>query len=118
MMVGVDSNGKYQEVKTNEDGNLEVVIAGEDTGTETTLSASVQTVGTTATSLSINKKVTSIDIVNYSETANVTVGIDGSNYVIRANLETTLVINKEVSDVFLTSTEDNTMIQIIVKGVE
>lgn len=118
MMVGVDSNGKYQEVKTNEDGNLEVVIAGEDTGTETTLSASIQTVGTTATSLSINKKVTSIDIANYSETANVTVGIGNASYVIGANIATTLVINKDVTNISLTSTEADTTVQIIVKGVE
>lgn len=119
MMIGIDNNGKYQEVKTNENGNLEVVVTdGSATGSETTLNASVQTVGTTASSISINNKVTSIDIANYSETASITVGIGNASYVIGANIATTLVINKDVTNISLQSTAADTTVQIIVKGVE
>lgn len=119
MMIGIDNNGKYQEVKTNENGNLEVVVTdGSATSSETTLNASVQTVGTTATTISINKKVTSIDIANYSETGNVTVGIGTANYVIGANIATTLTINKDVTNISLTATEADTPVQLVIKGVE
>ncbi len=119
MMVGVDKNGRYQEIKTNENGNLEVVVTdGSATSSETTLNASMQKVGTTATSISINKKVTSIDIANYSESANITLTIGTSNYVIGNNIATTLVINKDVTNISLVSTEADTTVQIIVKGVE
>ncbi len=118
MLVGTDNNGIFRSVKTNQNGNLEVVVTDGSIGGETTLNASIQTVGTTASSVSINKKVTSIDIANYSETANVTVGIGNASYVIGANIATTLVINKDVTNISLTSTEADTTVQIIVKGVE
>lgn len=119
MMIGKDNNGEYQEVRVNENGNLAVVISdGSAVATETTLNASIQTVGTTASSISINKKVTSIDIANYSESANVTVGIGNASYVIGSNIATTLVINKDVTTISLQSTAADTLVQIVVKGVE
>ena len=118
MLVGTDPNGLYKLVKTNENGNLEVVVTDGSTGGETTLNASIQTVGTTATSISINKKVTTIDIANYSESGDITVGIGTSNYVIGSSIATTLVINKDVTNISLVSTEANTKVQIVVKGIE
>lgn len=118
MLVGIDNNGDYKFVKTTNNGALKVSVDDGSIGGETTLNASIQTVGTTASSVSINKKVTSIDIANYSETANVTVGIGNASYVIGANIATTLVINKDVTNISLTSTEADTTVQIIVKGVE
>lgn len=119
MLIGTDNNGEYKAVKTNENGNLEVVVnGGSTTEQETTLNASVQTVGTTATSISINKKVTAIDIANYSESANVTLGIGNASYVIGSSVATTLTINKDVTTISLTATEADTKVQIVVKGVE
>lgn len=118
-MIGIDKNGKYQEVKVNENGNLEVVVKdGSVVETETTLNASMQTVGTTATTISINQKVTTIDIANYSETADVTIGIGNNSYVIGSSVATTLTINKDVTDISLTATATDTKVQLVVKGVE
>lgn len=117
-ILGKDSNGNYQLVKTNEEGALKVVMDGGSSDSETTLNSSVQTVGTTATSISINKKITSIEIANYSESANVTLTIGNTQYVIGSNIATTLTINKDVTDITLASTEANTKVQIVVKGVE
>ena len=85
---------------------------------ETTLNASIQTVGTTATTVVINKKVTSIDIANYSETADITMTIGDLVATIGANIATTLVINKNITNISLTSNEESTKVQLIVKGVE
>ena len=119
MLIGRDSTGKAQEIRTNENGNLEVVVSGgSGTSSETTLNASVQTVGTTATTINVNKKVTSIDIANYSESANITVGVGDSSYVIGSTVATTLAINKDVTTISLTSTEADTKVQIVVKVEE
>ena len=119
MLVGTDSNGIFRAIKTNENGNLEVVVSdGSTGGGETTLNASVQTVGTTATSISINKKVTTIDVANYSETADVTLTIGSTSYVIGASIATTLTINKDVTNISLVSTAADTKVQLVVKGVE
>ena len=118
MLVGTDSNGIFRAIKTNENGNLAVVITDGSTGGETTLNASVQTVGTTATSVSINKKVTTIDVANYSETADVTIGIGSASYVIGSSVATTLTINKDVTNISLTATAADTKVQLVIKGVE
>lgn len=84
---------------------------------ETTLNASVQTLGTTATTIAINKKVTTIDIANYSETANITISIGQFQAVIGNNIATTLSINANVENISLSATEADVKAQIIVKGV-
>jgi len=84
---------------------------------ETTLNASVQTVGTTATTIAVNKKVTSIDVANYSESAYVTIIIGQFQAIVGNNIATSLVINSNVENISLTATEDNTKVQIVVKGV-
>lgn len=84
---------------------------------ETTLNASVQTVGTTASTISVNKKITTIDIANYSETADITVTIGNLVAVIGCSIATTLTINANVSNVSLISTEADTKVQIVIKGV-
>lgn len=84
---------------------------------ETTLNASVQTVGTTASTIAINKKVTTIDVANYSETADVTITIGTLAAVIGCGIATTLTINADVTSISLQSTEADTKVQIVVKGV-
>ena len=123
MIKAITENDELVNVKATKDGKL-LVDMGESSGeetpqeVETTLNASIQTVGTTATTVAINKKVTNIDIANYSETADITVAVGDLSAVIGANIATTLVINKNVSNISLTSTEDDTKVQLIVKGVE
>lgn len=123
MLKAITENDELVNVRATEDGKILVDLEGNSgTGTvqevETTLNASVQTVGTTATTIPINKKVTKIDIANYSETANVTLTIGDLTAVIGENIATTLVINKDITNISLTSTEDNTKVQLIVSGVE
>lgn len=85
---------------------------------ETTLSAGVLTLGTTSQSISVNKKVTELSIANYSETADVTIAIGQTNYVVGSNIAVDIPINKTVTSIGLTSTEADTKVQYIVKGEE
>lgn len=123
MIKAITENDELVNVKATKEGKL-LVDMGESSGeettkkVETTLNASIQTVGTTATTVAINKKVTNIDIANYSETADITVTIGDLVATIGANIATTLVINKDVTNISLTSTEADTKVQLIVKGVE
>lgn len=123
MIKAITENDELVNVKATKEGKL-LVDMGENSGEETakeietTLNASVQTVGTTATTVAINKKVTSIDIANYSETANLTLITGNLNAVIGANIAVTLPINKNVTNISLTSTESDTKVQLIVKGVD
>ena len=119
MLIGLGKTGKASEIKTNENGALmvEVTNGGAVSSEETTLSATLQILGTTSTSINVNKKVTSIDIANYSETASITVVIDQTNAVIGPNIATTLVVNKNINSISLTASEAETQAQIIVKGV-
>ena len=127
MIKAITENDELVNVKATKDGKLLVNIgesAGEGTGggttqeVETTLNASIQTIGTTATTIAINKKVTSIDIANYSETANLTITIGSLNAVIGENLAVNIPINKDVTNISITSTEADTKVQLLVKGVE
>lgn len=119
MQIAVDENKKGIPLQTDSNGNLKVVVTdGSAGGSETTLNASVQAVGTTATSISINKKVTTIDVANYSETADITLTIGSTSYVIGASIATTLTINKDVTNISLISTTAGTKVQLVIKGVE
>lgn len=119
MIKAITENDELVNVKATKDGKL-LVYMGEGTTqeVETTLNASVQTVGITATTVAINKKVTSIDIANYSETASITLTAGDVNATIGTNIATTLVINKDITNISLTSTEADTKVQLVVKGVE
>ena len=119
-MIGYDEEGNMQNVKVSKDGEVYVkttesqgtstttTVGNTDTNpvpvkeikeTETTLNASIQTVGITATTIAINKKVTQIDIANYSEEANVTLSAGGVSAVIGANIATTIKLNKQVENI-------------------
>lgn len=101
------------------DGALKVnVISGEAGNSETTLNASVQTVGTEASTIAINKKVTQIDVANYSDSADVTITAGGVSAVIGSNIATTIKINKQVDNISLVSTAADTKVQLVVSGVE
>lgn len=133
MLKGFDENGDIRSVKLSQDGDIYVKQSGstnignteenpipvkELKEVETTLNASIQTVGTTATTIAINKKVTQIDIANYSEEANVTLSAGGISAVIGANIATTIKLNKQVDNISLVSTVADTKVQLVVSGVE
>ena len=142
MLKGIDENGELRNVKLTEEGELLVkqagggsgattttidntsenpvpvnVISG-DTVVETTLSAGVITASTTATSIAVNKKVTEISIANYSETANVTLTIGTSNFVVGSNVATDFPIGKNIGSLSITATEADTKVQYVIKGEE
>ena len=101
------------------DGAMKVeVVSGGANRVVTTLHASVITAGAEAESIAINKKVTSIMVANYSETASLSMVVAGKTYVIGSGIATTFAINKQVTNVSITATEEDTKVQIIVEGVE
>ena len=125
MLQGFDKNGNLKGVKVSENGEIYVIMEGGSGGeeqkvitesNETTLYANVMTVGTEAQTIGVSKKVTEISIANYSETANVTVAVDETNYVIAPNVALDLPINKSVGIVGLSATEADTKIQYVIKG--
>lgn len=125
MLQGFDKNGNLKGVKVSENGEIYVIMEGGSGGeeqkvitesNETTLYADVMTVGTEAQTIGVSKKVTEISIANYSETANVTVAVDETNYVIAPNVALDLPINKIVGVVGLSATEADTKVQYVIKG--
>lgn len=118
MVKVINEKDEMKNLKVDEDGNLKVKVVSEEGGQteekEVTLLSELLTVGTTATTKEINKKVTSIMVANYSETANVTI----NTFVIGPNLALELPINELITNLSITATEDNIKIQLVVKGVE
>ncbi len=126
MLKGITENGEMKNVRLNDDGALKVALESTEDGIKTTsnqdreitLVASVLSVGTDAQPIVVNKKVTSIMVANYSETADITLNAGGKDLQIGANLALELPVNLQVENLTLTSTEANTKIQLVVKGVE
>lgn len=114
MLKGIDENGILQNVCVSEDGAVKVMLDDESSTKEKTILSNIITIGTTPTVLEIKQKVSSIMIANYSETADITIN---SEYKVGANLAVELPINSHVDSISITSTEDNTKIQLVVKGV-
>lgn len=115
MLKGIDENGNLQNVFVSEDGALKVKVDGEENvKKETTLLSNIITVGTTATTIEVNSNISSIMVANYSETADITIN---EEYKAGANLAVELPINSLLENLSIKSTEDNTKIQLVVKGV-
>ena len=126
MLKGITENGEMKNVRVNNDGALKVALESTEDGIKTTsnqdreitLVASVLSVGTGAQSIVVNKKVTSIMVANYSETADITLNTGEKDLQIGANLALELPVNLQVENLTLISTEADTKIQLVVKGVE
>lgn len=115
MLKGIDEKGNLQNVFVSEDGALKVKVDGEENvKKETTLLSNIITVGTTATTIEVNSNISSIMVANYSETADITIN---EEYKVGANLAVELTINSLLENLSIKSTEDNTKIQLVVKGV-
>ena len=129
---GVDTEGNLKNIKANEngemmtstsiagvnpteDGKLPVEIGGKSA---TTLMCDVATVGTEATSIEINKKVTRIELANYSDTAKVTANVGSKSMVIGPNLVVELLFNEDITTMELSSTEEGVEVQYLVEGEE
>lgn len=126
MLKGITENGEMKNLKLNDNGAVKVSIEEGENGINTTsnkdreitLNASILNIGTEATSIVVNKKVTSIMVANYSETADITLNAGGTDLQVGANLALELPVNLQVENLSISSTEANTKIQLVVKGVE
>lgn len=119
MLQAINSKDDLVNVRATDTGAIKVVLEeGSIQGVETTLDARVQIVGTEAVTIAVNKKITSIDIANYSETADLILTADDLSATIGNSVATSLAINKIVDNITLVSTQSNTKVQIIIKGVE
>lgn len=126
MLKGITENGEMKNVKLSENGVMKVELEVSKGGLETTSSkdreitliASVLSIGTEEQSIVVNKKVTSIMVANYSETADITLNAGGTDLQIGANLALELPVNLQVENLTIVSTEADTKIQLVVKGVE
>lgn len=126
MLKGITENGEMKNVKLSENGAIKVELEASTGGLETTSSkdreitliASVLSIGTEEQSIVVNKKVTSIMVANYSETADITLNAGGTDLQIGANLALELPVNLQVENLTIVSTEADTKIQLVVKGVE
>lgn len=121
MITGIDKKGEMKNIVLNEDGSIPVNMEGEIKQTsdkEITLNASIQTLSTEATTISVDKKVTMIMIANYSDTSDVTIVVDSKTYQVGAGLALELPMNVVIDNLILTATEADTKIQLVIKGVE
>lgn len=124
MMRGITKNGELKNVLVNDDGTLplnfqgEGVIVTQTSDKEITLNASIITLSTEELSIAIGKKVTMIMIANYSETADISIVVGDNTYQVGANLALELPMNITIENIILSSTETDTKIQLVVKGIE
>lgn len=124
--ISVDENGAVRAVVENvnvneESGAVKVELQGiveQTSDKEVVLNSSVLTIGAEATTIELNKKVTNIMVANYSETADITINTGTSELQVGASLALELPINLEIATLSITSTEADTKIQLVVKGVE
>lgn len=117
---GVDDDGNLRNIKVDENGNIITKVESEEVEVveKKTLLCNVATIGNQATVININKKVTKLEIANYSENANVTITIGSKTYIVGANLVLDIIINDNVTSISLSSEEENTQIQYLVEGEE
>lgn len=139
MLNAINENGEMKNLVTNEDGVLRVEIVNEGesgsgnhntvvTNTEQnpvpikyvekdcTIKSDILTVGTAASTVDINQKVTSIMAANYSDEADITINTGSQDLKVGANLAIELPINADIASLSITSTADNTKMQLVVKG--
>ena len=121
--VVVDENGaiKTSSSSVNESGAVRVSIEGDIKQTsdkEIVLKSNVLTIGQEATEITVGKKITNIMVANYSETADITITAGETQLQVGANLALELPINLEVETLSILSTEADTKIQLVIKGVE
>ena len=141
MLKAINENGELKNLVTNDEGILKVEVVGQGESGESnnttikntednpvpvkeigkekecTIKSDIVTVGTTATTVEINQNVTSIMVANYSDEADVIINTGVADLKIGANLAMELPINANVTNLSITSTADDTKIQLVVKGV-
>ena len=136
MLQGITKKGELKNVVVNDDGSVKTSsedvsvdengallvklqgVVEQTSDKEVVLNSSIMTIGTEASTVELNKRVTNIMVANYSETADVTINTGSSELQVGASLALELPINLEIATLSITSTEEDTKIQLVVKGVE
>lgn len=119
MLKGIDEKGELRNVRTNEKGAIKVFM---EEGTsqdkvETTLICNILSVGTEPTSIPVGKKITSIMVANYSETADITINDGTTDFKVGASIAIELPVNKQVEALSIIAGTADTKAQLVVKGV-
>lgn len=111
-----------ENLPTDNNGNIKVSIVNEEIKTtsdkEIVLASAVATIGTTASTISVNGNVTNIMIANYSEEANVTLTIGQKTIVIGSNIATDIPVNEEVTSIGIVASAADTKVYYVIKGKE
>ena len=119
---GVDTQGNLKNIKVGDNGEILVknVEESEETGikVEKTIRCNNTLVGTVTTNINVNKYVTQVKIANYSETATLSITINGETYTVGSSIVVELKINADVTDIGITASEDNTRIQYSIESEE
>ena len=102
-------------VKIINETGVEVVQTSDQ---EVVLNASIIMLTTEEHAITLNKKITTLSIANYSDTADITMTIGEKVYQIGAKLAIDFPINKVVESISLVSTATDTKTQLVIKGVE
>jgi len=116
----VSVGGGIGSAQTDENGNLKVaVITGEVETTldkEKVLTSGVSTIGTTASTITVNGNVTILMFANYSDEADVTLTIGTEDIVVAAGIALEIPINAAVTTISVVSTAADTKVYYLAKG--
>lgn len=116
---GITDSGEVKNIRTDENGALKVAMEGAietTTDKEKVLASGVETIGTTASTITINGNVTILMFANYSEEADVTLTIGQETIVVAASIALEIPVNKEVTSISVVSTAADTKIYYLAKG--
>lgn len=118
-MRGITDGGNLKNIRTDEQGRMLVNVDGQtQTSKEKVLASASIKAGTEATTIDVNGKVTTALVANYSETATITVAVDGENIVVDSSIAIELPINKEVTSLEIISNETDTKVYYLLKGIK
>lgn len=118
-MRGITDGGNLKNIRTDEQGRMLVNVDGQtQTSKEKVLASASIKAGTEATTIDVNGKVTTALVANYSETATITVAVDGENIVVDSSIAIELPINKEVTSLGIISNEADTKVYYLLKGIK
>lgn len=120
-MRGITDKGNLRNLRTDEKGRMLVVISDgkvENISKEKVLTSVSATIGTEATTTAINGNATTMLVANYSETADITIGFDDEEVIVGASVALEIPVNKQVSNLSIKSSEEDTKVYYLLKGIE
>lgn len=119
-MRGITDKGELRNLRTDEKGRMLVTISEgkvENVSKETVLTSASTTIGTEDTTTAINGNATTMLVANYSETADITIGLDDEEVIVGASVALEIPINKQVNNLSIRSSEADTKVYYLLKGL-